>query len=253
MSAAALAASLALLALVRVRRRLQQRAATATTTTTSVQATGQRTLAALEVLDAATLAQARAALEHIDAAFARYTTRELAIAFNGGKDCLIVLHLVFAHLSAHPRHALPRVVYFCKQDDFGEMVDFMHATARTFGFAVDELDGDYKTGLQRLADAGVKAVLMGQRRTDPHAPADVFAPTSPGWPALVRVNPILDLDYAGVWALLRGAGVKYCRLYDEGYTSLGSTASTSPHPDLKGLPAHALSGAMDERAGRRSS
>jgi len=248
-AAAALAVSLALLALVRVRRRRRS----ASATTTDVHATGQRTLEALDALDAATLAQARAALQHIDAAFARYSTRELAIAFNGGKDCLIVLHLVFAHLSAHPRHALPRIVYFRKQDDFGEMVDFMHATARTFGFAVDELDGDYKTGLQRLADAGVKAVLMGQRRTDPHAPTDVFAPTSPGWPALVRVNPILDLDYAGVWALLRGAGVKYCRLYDEGYTSLGSTASTSPHPDLKGLPAHALSGAMDERAGRRSS
>jgi len=248
-AAAALAVSLALLALVRVRRRRRS----ASATTTDVHATGQRTLEALDALDAATLAQARAALQHIDAAFARYSTRELAIAFNGGKDCLVVLHLVFAHLSAHPRHALPRIVYFRKQDDFGEMVDFMHATARTFGFAVDELDGDYKTGLQRLADAGVKAVLMGQRRTDPHAPTDVFAPTSPGWPALVRVNPILDLDYAGVWALLRGAGVKYCRLYDEGYTSLGSTASTSPHPDLKGLPAHALSGAMDERAGRRSS
>jgi hypothetical protein len=68
------------------------------------------------------------------------------------------------------------------------------------------------------------------RRGDPNAEGqDLFCPSSAGWPAFMRVNPVLDWGYADVWALLRAAAVPYCALYDRGFTSIGSTADTRPN------------------------
>ena len=122
----------------------------------------------------------------------------------------------------------------------------------------------------------IRAMFIGVRESDPHgSKIGVRSPCDPGWPPIMRVHPILDWDYAEVWAFLRcpvlgtpaaalpqfvgggGAdGVPYCSLYDLGYTSLGSTHNTHPNPYLRVQgtatyrPAYYLEDGSSERAGR---
>lgn len=121
------------------------------------------------------------------------------------------------------------------------------------------LHDDMRQGLSRLVESGTRAMLLGTRATDPNARGqDAYAPSSRGWPAFMRVNPLLDWGYHDVWAFLRALRAPYCGLYDQGYSSLGCVASTQRNaalrrPDGSYAPAHQLGNPLLERQGRSRS
>lgn len=61
----------------------------------------------------------------------------------------------------------------------------------------------------------VKAIFMGTRGSDPRGNVGEFAPTDAGWPAVMRVHPVLHWTYAEVWRFLRTLNLPYCSLYDQ--------------------------------------
>ena len=201
---------------------------------------------------------------------------ELCLSFNGGKDSTVVLYLLLAVLhrrgisyaSPPTPSPLPRIVYFSPSGteltsaapcphSFPAVTAFMHACQGTHALPLEEHAG-FKQGLSTLVSAGVRGVLMGTRCGDPDAAQlrGPFAPTSLSWPPALRICPILDWSYGQVWAFLRGAGLPYCSLYDEGYTSLGSPGDSAVNPALAGAggapprPAWQLEDGRLERAGR---
>ena len=107
----------------------------------------------------------------------------------------------------------------------------------------------------------IKAIFLGTRRHDPFSDAlGTFSPTDPDWPHYMRVNPILDWYHTDVhvWSMIRECNIPYCCLYDNGYTSLGSTHNTIPNPTFKYedgsnkyKPAYMLKDGNLERAGRK--
>jgi 3'-phosphoadenosine 5'-phosphosulfate sulfotransferase (PAPS reductase)/FAD synthetase len=83
---------------------------------------------------------------------------------------------------------------------------------------------------------------MGNRRIDPYSrDLDAVCPSSPGWPEFTRIFPILDWQYNDIWLFLREFNLVYCKLYDDGYTSLGEQDNTIKNPHLK------VSGSEEER------
>mmetsp|Transcript_43878 Transcript_43878/g.85832 ORF Transcript_43878/g.85832 Transcript_43878/m.85832 type:complete len:267 (-) Transcript_43878:247-1047(-) len=214
------------------------------------------------------MAHVTAALEVIKRTLAEHGMDKCALSFNGGKDCTVLLHLVRAAvLSINNSLKFPlaglRVVYFKTTEEFEEVKTFMSETQQEHKYNVVELDGSFQQGLEKLiSDTGVKAILMGQRRIDPAGSSlDVVCYSDPGWPQIIRVNPILDWTYHQVWSFLRDLNLPYCSLYDRGYTSIGSIYNTHPNPLLREtqgecssectyLPAYCLKDPSTERAGR---
>lgn len=99
----------------------------------------------------------------IEEAFARWKPSELALSFNGGKDCTVLLHM----LAKTGRLDGLRVVFFDTEHGFPEVSSFMSEMETAYGFKCEMLGG-FRAGLQVLVDDGVKGVFLGTRRTDPH-------------------------------------------------------------------------------------
>ncbi|XP_028775235.1 FAD synthase [Neltuma alba] len=205
----------------------------------------------------------------IQRALALYSIEEVAFSFNGGKDSTVLLHLLRAGYFLHKRgqngangdlRDFPiRTIYFESPCAFPEINSFTYDTAATYGLQLDIIRLDFKSGLEALLkDKPIKAIFLGVRIGDPTAVGqEQFSPSSPGWPAFMRVNPILDWSYRDVWAFLLNCKVKYCSLYDQGYTSIGSIYDTVPNALLsisnssnKYKPAYLLADGRLERAGR---
>ncbi|XP_010553000.1 PREDICTED: FAD synthase-like [Tarenaya hassleriana] len=207
----------------------------------------------------------------IKRALALYSVEEVAFSFNGGKDSTVLLHLLRAGYFLHKKeqscsnggllHFPIRTIYFESPSAFPEINGFTYDTAQTYNLQLDIIRQDFKSGLEALLKASpIRAIFLGVRIGDPTAVGqEQFSPSSPGWPPFMRVNPILDWSYRDVWAFILTCKVKYCNLYDQGYTSIGSIHDTVPNALLrvndsnskdKFKPAYLLSDGRLERAGR---
>jgi FAD synthetase len=132
---------------------------------------------------------------------------------------------------------------------------------KEYGIQIQLYSADFKREVQKLIDDhDVKAIIMGNRNTDPWSnELKPFDASTPGWPTFMRVFPILEWNYTDVWTFLRQLKLSYCSLYDAGFTSLGEKHNSAPNPNLKRvsetgevsfLPAYELTDGGLERESR---
>lgn len=221
----------------------------------------------------------QSALNTLDHAYRLYGPESVIVSFNGGKDAVVILHLMrAAHAKyynttsttttaitvtteasspSRPRIVRPRAVYFNHPDEFPEVTAFLQQTVEDYDLDMVAFEEGVKfaTGLEILVkknfatstcDNGSSsdsltiynvvlpmAFVLGTRESDPNSNGqDHFSPSSHWMPPFMRVNPILNWNYGHVWHFLRLFRLSYCSLYDQGYTSLGTTKDTLPCPAL---------------------
>jgi FAD synthetase len=199
------------------------------------------------------LAAVRTALE-------RHTPSELGVSFNGGKDSMVMLRLLLDAAGVAVVRQM-RFFVFDHADEFDELRAFRARVCAEHGIALATVVGDMKQGLWAVQkEHGIAGAFIGVRRADPSGKwmTGLVSKTTEGWAPLTLIAPVLQWDYSEVWEFTRGAGVPYCSLYAEGYTSLGSKAQTVPNPALfsakeqRFLPAWELRDGQLERDNRRT-
>ena len=193
---------------------------------------------ARDQLRQSTINHTKEALHVIQQAYERYSNEGLAISYNGGKDCLVLLVLLTAYLESLPDDERPKrtkAVYVAIKDPFKEVDDFVTTSAQEHHLDVIKIQKPMREAFEDYLHAHneVKAILVGTRRTDPHgANLAYFDLTDGDWPRFMRVHPVINWEYAEVWDFLRALDIPYCPLYDRGYTSLGGEGDTLPNPSL---------------------
>eukprot|EP00466_Bigelowiella_natans_P005816 jgi/Bigna1/140731/aug1.58_g15439 len=193
-----------------------------------------------------------------------YGQDKLMVSFNGGKDATAVLYLTMAATAKYMRenadkqHARINAVYFYNpKSDFEGTLKFVEDTCKEHSIKLTILQCGYKHGVEGLVSKGFKAFVIGTRSTDPNGKSgEFYCPSTKGWPAFMRINPIINWSYGAVWRFLRTHKIRYFHLYDEGYTSLGSRHTTCKNSLLLNKdgtyrPAYALDDWASERLVRK--
>lgn len=218
----------------------------------------------------------RVSMDLTEESLRKYRLEQIAISWNGGKDCLVMLVICLAAIarcfpqpgtasaSATFPEKLP-AVYIVSAHPFPQVDDFVLEYSAKYRLDTSRFMLSMKEGLRAFLqeNENVEAVFVGTRRTDPFGDKlTPFDPTDSGWPPMMRLHTILDWRLAEIWTFIRHLEIPYCSLYDEGYTSLGGMLNTQPNPRLKKtadgdaaegneyLPAYELTDDDDERLGR---
>ncbi|GET89944.1 phosphoadenosine phosphosulfate reductase-like protein [Leishmania tarentolae] len=195
--------------------------------------------------------------------FNRYSPSQIGVAFNGGKDSVVMFELLRRAVTA-PVLAQCCIFVVEYNDEFEELRKFrtwyMQEVAQGIPLVHQVLAQDMRLSLWELAEEHpLKVVFMGTRKTDPHGryQKEAIEKTTPGWPDFLRACPLFHWSVNDVWVYTRLLCIPQCSLYECGYTSMGRSANTSRNPRLKRddgsyRPAWELTCDSAEREGRQT-
>lgn len=214
----------------------------------------------------------RESLSRIKHSIESHGLSSIAISYNGGKDCLVMLVLVLAAVHDTRSHELGLSllndtyaidsIFIDSDKPFSELRSFIQDSNKFFKTNYVTIEKSLKEGFRYYLseiNQSIKYIIIGVRSFDPYCSGlAIEQETDSDWPSFTRLHPILDWTYSQVWDFIIGCSLDYCCLYDHGYTSLGGMDNTIPNRFLKNLtsdtfrPAYMLREMADvrEREGR---
>jgi len=121
-------------------------------------------------------------------------SKRVVTAFNGGKDAVVVLHLLRAALVEIGSDDPPQAVFFQGDNEFEEIIKFTNSTAEELGVALETYGGSYAVGIKSTVDNVRREEFPKQTPDTPtddlamvSAPLDTHSSSSASAPSTSRV------------------------------------------------------------------
>ena len=179
-----------------------------------------------------------------------FKENKCALFFNGGKDSVVLLNLVKKVFCTLDNIF---IAYIEKDDEFPEIKQFIqNLNIKILKF------NDMKNAIGELVEQyQITHAFTGIRLSDPYGPkTSLLQKTDPDWPQIMLINPLINWTYHDIWLYIFDDDLEYCKLYDQGYTSLGYCNNTFKnnllfdHSKKQYLEAYKLKDGKYERNGR---
>ena len=88
--------------------------------------------------------QVKTACQVIKNCFQQYKNDQVAIAFNGGKDCMVLLHLTHAYLEEAKNHGFKKIfqaVYIADKEPFPSVEEFITKCEKLYNLNLITIQG----------------------------------------------------------------------------------------------------------------
>lgn len=163
---------------------------------------------------------------------------KLSVAFKGGKESSILLHLIKAVMDElQLSYDILDVVYFAPvSDDIKLLNEYVNEYIKEMKMSkclkIVKAD-DITEGLQRYMNgSNVNTMMIGIKSTDTGAKSLQPNMQTQDIVELNRVHPLLSWTYKDVWDYINTNNVNVCNLYSLGYTKLQTSLTTTRNPLL---------------------
>ncbi len=156
----------------------------------------------------------------------------IAISFNGGKDCTVVYYLI-KEFNMKYNLNINNLVYFEDVYEHIKMKSFINNIFKTSNMNIITTKLSFKDGCIDIYNKfNIQYIIMGQRITDPFCENfNLIEKSSYKLDFdMFRINPILYWKYNEIWNYLEDK--EYCELYNNGYTSIGNIYNSIPNSFL---------------------
>lgn len=144
----------------------------------------------------------RKSVEVINDALRLYGCSTLGLSFSGGKEACVMLFLLkYCILKSGLTGKILcdelKVIYFADANGFPEVESFIADLQKDLDMDMTSFSCSYKEGMGvAVRDMGIRGIFMGVRVGDPYTSSvEHFQPSSPSWPAFMRINPVTHWRY----------------------------------------------------------
>jgi phosphoadenosine phosphosulfate reductase len=169
------------------------------------------------------------------------------VAWTGGKDSTVALSLWASFLEEKGYNSKPGAINLDTGLKFPEIIRFRDDLAEKWRIHLYVAQPDIETRQYPVArnkvaccrdlkvgplkraikDLRVQGLITGIRKDEHHTRKDREQIEKKQDPAYFQINPILHWTVMDIWSFIVQQGLPYCKLYDQGYTSLGCMPCTS--------------------------
>lgn len=175
-----------------------------------------------------------------------YAPEHVAVAWTGGKDSTVALHLWRDVLAECHPGARASALNLDTGHKFPEVLAFRDALAVQWDISLDivrpHVAADYPVAVDRvtccrdlkvlplqnaLLSRGVKVLITGVRADEHPDRAGRGEREQVAMPPHERVHPVMHFGEMDIWAYITAKGLSYCSLYGQGYRSLGCVPCTA--------------------------
>ncbi len=189
-------------------------------------------------------AKVDAALAFLRDTAASHAPDGIALAFTGGKDSTVALHLWRLALAGLDKPRRPLVINLDTGCKFPEVMAFRDALAGLWRFDLRVIKSERPAGLEfgkdviaccralkvepllaAIREMDIKILLTGLRADENPHRADLSPLENHG--DHMRLHPILNFTEMDIWAYVQTRELPYCDLYEKGYRSLGCMPCTN--------------------------
>ncbi|XP_023718759.1 FAD synthase isoform X2 [Cryptotermes secundus] len=155
-----------------------------------------------------------------------YSPEEICVYFDGDIASNCVLHLYCALIQKEG--SIPRIQAVCikEKQHLPELESFVVETITRYNINYDVFEYQQKSSFLQLStrQPPIKAVIIGNLSCEQQiSDCKKLFEENTDYSNIRWIMPLINWDKNDVWNFIRALTLPYCTLYDQGYTTVGST------------------------------